>query len=169
MFRFARRVLLFLSAATLSEQFTQLGAYGVTPNKVITALLLGICILKPFLEPRRMPHSSKNLWMIALGVAGVTSLSMSFLMGFPADVLALRGTTLYAIIVYYFVLIYAVEDRRDLGILFWGIVLGTAAIAITGTLGLGRVEEGSRWTRSGGLGGNPNLLAMNCAITNSRR
>lgn len=165
MFVLLRRLLLFLSAATLSEQYSSVfGLPTLTTNKVVTALLLGLCMVKPLVEPGRVPRHPKNVWLIVFAAAGVPSFVMSGLLGAPPGLVFFRAITFYSLILYYFILIYAIEDRRDLSVFFWGLVLGTALVGASGALGLGRVDESVRWSRAGGFGGNPNLLAISCVI-----
>jgi O-antigen ligase len=68
-----------------------------------------------------------------------------------------------AVILFYFVLVYVVSEHRDLNVLFWGLVLGAAIASVSGFLGVGEIEEFSTYERTGGLGGDPNLLGYAAA------
>jgi O-antigen ligase len=161
MFKTIARVLVFLSIFTLNEQYAQLfylGAFLFTPKKIFTAGLLALAALKAALRPRRMPRNGKNLAVLAFGLAGIPSLAMSYLMGTSMREVVIGATSFYAVILLYFLIVYMVEDARDLDVAIWAAVLGAALVGFSALTGIGAVQEGV-WTRAGGLGRNPNLAA----------
>jgi len=155
-----RRLLLFLSVFTLAEYsgVIQLGAFVATPNKLVTAMFLGVAAVGLVLESRRFPKIGKNWWMVAFYVSVLVSAVGSVVAGTPIRAMALGLVTITSVILFYFVIVWAIPQRRDLHVLLWALSLGAAFVCGSAILGFGRFVEGSTFTRASGFGGNPNRL-----------
>jgi len=161
MFKRLSRLMIFIAVFSLNDQYTRLfylGAFGFTPKKIATLVLLALASAKAVIQPHRMPRNAKNLCIAGFAGAAALSYAMSFLMGIPLRDCVIGATSLYAVILLYYLIVYMVADERDLEMVIWAAILGAAMVGFTALTGIGEVREGV-YTRSGGLGRNPNLAA----------
>jgi O-antigen ligase len=158
-----RRILLFLSVATLSESFLSFGLLSLTANKLITLALLILVLFEIATTSLKLPANPKNLWMLVFMGAVFPSVATSYIFGVPVPDLLGGLLTPAAVVLFYYLLCWCVRSRKDLDLVIWGVVIGVGLTALSGILGIGR-ETGSYYARVGGLGGNPNLMATNCVM-----
>lgn len=161
MFKLLSRLALFITVMTLNDQYSRLfylGSFVFTPKKIFTLVLLGLSGLKGAISPHRLARNPKNLCIALFALAGIPSYVMSYLMGVSIRDVVIPATGFYAVILLYFMIVYVVEDERDLEIVIWAAIVGAALVGFTALTGFGEVSEG-RYERAGGLGRNPNLAA----------
>jgi len=162
-----RRLLMFLSVATLAEYsgVLSLGPLGIwTPNKLVSALLLGVAAVGLVLEPRRYPSDSRNWWVFTFFTSVLVSSVGSLVAGLPAGAIGTGLMRVASVVSFYYVLVWVAPKDRDLELVLWAVALGTAFVCLTAMLGFGRVAtETASWDRSSGLGGNPNRLGYTTA------
>jgi O-antigen ligase len=165
MFVRIRRMFLFLSGLSLTQylQTFSIGPVVSTPNKAVTAILLVLAVLQLVVAPRPFPRNAKNYWVLAFAGSTLIAMVVTVTTGVSPLNLVRPGSQYAAVILFYFVLVYVVSERRDLNVLLWGLTLGTVITSVSGFLGLGEVEQFSTYERTGGLGGNPNLLGYAAA------
>lgn len=136
-----------------------------TPNKIATALMAAFAALQLTLDRRPGRPDPKRLWLIffaaVLGVGAIQSVAL----GVSLDSVRRALTTWYALLLFYFLLIYVVRERKDLDLLLTSLVVGCVMAVFSGWAGYGFSSTSARFgTRLGGEGGNPNLLAFNLLI-----
>jgi len=162
-----RRLILVLAGVTLPFEHYTISSVVVflTPNKLVTALLLVFVALQWALERRRPPHDPKRLWVLFFLVVLVISALQSILYGVSADSVRRDLTTWYSLALFYFMMIYTLKTRRDLDVLLGAFTVGAVAAAFSGWLGWGEIVETNKFgERLTGEGGGPNLLAFNLLI-----
>ena len=162
-----RRLILALVGLTLPFEYTRLIPTGtLTLNKLLTALLLVLVALQITAERRPLPRDPKRPWVAFFGVAVTVSAIQSVLAGVPVDTLSRVLTTVYGVLVFYFLMTYTVRRRDDLDLLIRWFAVGAVVTILSGWLGFGKqVEAGARTgARLAGEGGNPNLLAFNLLV-----
>jgi len=162
-----RRLVLVLVGVTLPFEHFAISSIVVflTPNKLVTALLLVFVALQWAVERRRPPHDPKRLWVLFFLVVLVISALQSILYGVSADPVRRDLTTWYSLALFYFVMIYTLKTRRDLDVLLGAFTVGAVAAVFSGWLGWGEVVETTKFgERLSGEGGGPNLLAFNLLI-----
>ncbi len=162
-----RRLIFVLAGVTLPYEHYTISSVVVflTPNKLVTALLLGFVALQWAVERRRPPHDPKRLWVLFFLVVLLISALQSILYGVPADDVRRVLTTWYSLALFYFMLVYTMRSRRDLDALLGAFTLGAVTAVFSGWLGWGAVTETTKFgERLTGEGGSPNLLAFNLLI-----
>ena len=166
-----RRFVLLLVGLTLPFEYTVLADVGIklTPNKLMTVLLVVAVVLQWFVDRRSMPRDVKRPWVVMFGVSILITGMQSIFGGVvPPDLVRRIMTTGFSLILFYFVLSYALKDRRDVDLLLRAFVVGAVLTILSGWLGLGAqagYEDPTQGGRLVGEGGNPNLLAFNLLIT----
>ncbi len=162
------KALLFMSVATLTESQlgVSLGPIQISMNKAATAGLLAWVGVLALLSPSGagIPKHTKNYWILFFGAALIPASVTSLMLGRPLPSLINGLIQPISLILFYFVLIYTIRKESDLRLVTWALVLGLGVAAFTSLVGIGRVNETSYYGRAGGLGGNPNLLAVNCVM-----
>ena len=162
-----RRLILVLAGVTLPFEYHTISSLIVfiTPNKLVTALLLVFVALQWAVERRRPPRDPKRLWVLFFLVVLVISALQSILYGVPIDDVRRVLTTWYSLALFYFMMIYTLKSRRDLDVLLGAFTVGAVAAVFSGWLGWGAVTETTKFgERLTGEGGSPNLLAFNLLI-----
>lgn len=161
-----RRVVLALVALTLPFEWAALPLPGIilTPNKVVTALLLLLAAAQWSLAGGRLPGRAKAIWVAFLGAAVVVSALQAFLLGIPASNLFYVLQTWFSLLLFYFVLVYVLDSRRELDLVLGALGVGAILVVISGLMGYGMVAESAEGERLAGEGGNPNQLAFNLLI-----
>jgi O-antigen ligase len=134
----------------------------LTPNKLLTAMLLGVVMLQFAQERRGLPRDPKRPWIVFFAVALGVSALQSILAGVPLDGVRRMLTTLYSLILFYFMLSYAMRTRDEMDLLMRWFAVGSVVTVLMGLLGSG-VEDG----RLAGEGSSPNLLAFNLLVATS--
>ena len=171
MLRTLRRILLFLTGASLALSWVQLfaiGGFSMSVNKLVTALLLILASLQIVVAPRRMPRNPKHAWVLAYAATVVIGLVMGALAGVPLSSAVVMTTTFAAVILFYFLLAYIIADRGDLDLLLWAFVLGTAFMSVSALLRVGPewYGESARWGAPAGCHRRP---AKDCGRTGRRK
>jgi O-antigen ligase len=162
-----RRAILVLAGVTLPFEYHTISTVVIflTPNKLVTGLLLGFVALQWALERRRPPHDPKRLWVLFFLVVLAISALQSVLYGVSANEVRRILTTYYSLALFYFMMIYTLRTRRDLDVLLVSFTVGAVAAVFSGWLGWGGVTETTKFgERLTGEGGSPNLLAFNLLI-----
>lgn len=162
-----RRLILILAGVTLPFEHFVLSSVIIylTPNKLLTALLLIFVAIQWAVERRRPPHDVKRLWVLFFAVVLAISALQSILYGIPADSVRRVLTTWYSLFLFYFMMVYTLKTRRDLDILLGSFTVGAVTAVFSGWLGWGVITESAKFgERLTGEGGNPNLLAFNLLI-----
>lgn len=171
MFSALRRLILFLVGLSLPMQgFTFLDTvnfgFGITPTKVVTAILLLVGVVQLALSGRRFPRDRKRWWVVGFltsyliaGVVGVLSGNSL------AEVLVATSTSV-SLVLYYFLIGYVVTSRADLLLLLWALLIGGAVTAAPAFLG---IEQGAGVDigyaeRYEGLAGQENILGFDMAV-----
>jgi O-antigen ligase len=166
MFNRFRKLVLFLVGVSIPIQGLALNVVGVhaTPFKILTAFLLVLAGLQFALRMGRRPRDSKNLWVVGFALSYVVGVVGSIVAGLPAGAVIRTGTTMTALLSFYFLLGYVIQSRDDLMLLLWALVLGgvvTVFPAAAGLEGSGGAEEGGRYA---GLSGQENLLGADMNV-----
>lgn len=160
----AIRVGIFLMGATMLldqlELFAITGAFPVSPNKVFTAILLGLAIMYWIVAGGRLPSSRKTKWLILFYVSLGISSGHAAIQGADFTWIALRWTTFIAMFVFYYLLLFVVTNRKHLDIFLFammvsGVIASLSALLLEGSGGYyGPV-------RRSGVGSNENQAAGN--------
>jgi O-antigen ligase len=162
-----QRLVLVLVGVTLPFEHFAISSTVVflTPNKLVTALLLVFVALQWAVERRRPPHDPKRLWVLFFLVVLVISALQSILYGVSPDPVRRDLTTWYSLALFYFMMIYTLRTRRDLDVLLGAFTVGAVAAVFSGWAGWGETVETTKFgERLSGEGGGPNLLAFNLLI-----
>lgn len=161
-----RRLVLAFVGLTLPFENTAISsiAIQVTPNKLVTALLLAVVMLQLAAERRDLPRDPKRLWVAFFGVALGVGALQSVLAGVAIDGVRRILTTAYSLLLFYFMLTYAMRRRDELDLLLRWFAVGSVAAVLSGWLGFGVQIEGVRGSRLAGEGSSPNLLAFNLIV-----
>jgi O-antigen ligase len=161
-----RRIVLVLVALTLPFEWASLALPGIvlTPSKVVTALLLVLVAVQWAIVGGRIPGRAKGAWIAFFGAAVLISALHAFLVGIPASNLIYVLQTWFFLLLFYFVLVYVLDSRRELDLVLAGLGAGAILVVVSGLLGYGLVTETAVGERLGGQGGNPNQLAFNLLI-----
>lgn len=172
MFRSFQRFTLFLVGFTLPIQGYSLleTSFGLTPSKLATAVLLILGVLQFGLSGRRPVPDAKRTWLLVFTLSYAISSLVGLAGGIPVSSLLIVGSTQLALILYYLLIGYVVQDRRDLSLLLWSLLLGGAVSAAPAILGIRtettgldtvRFDYGQRYA---GLAGQENLFGFDMAV-----
>ncbi len=161
-----RRLVLAFVGLTLPFEHTAVSSVIIqlTPNKLVTALLLGVVMLQLAVERRPLPRDPKRPWIAFFAVALAVSALQSLLADVGVDNVRRILTTAYSLIFFYFMMTYAMRRRDELDLLLRWFAVGSAAAVLSGWLGFGVQVEGVRGSRLAGEGSSPNLLAFNLLV-----
>jgi O-antigen ligase len=166
---FFRLVVLALVGGTLAFEYTavNVGGFAITPNKAISAILLGFVALQWATERRHPPRDEKSPWVLFFGIAVSISAVQSVFGGLPVAPVGRVLLTQYSLILFYFMINYTLATKKQLDLLLFAVVLSSAAAAISGWFGFGEQErvESMYGARLTGEGANPNLLAFNLLLS----
>ncbi len=164
MFDATRRILLLFVGFTIPMQSMgtfRVGGYPLGPNKIATGLLLILAVVAWGVTGRGVPWNRKHAWVIVFAVSVVAAgLSALLTEGLPASRVAILWSSYAAVLIFSFLLPYAVRAPRDLSLLLGGLVLG-AVTTIVG--GLGGAEDLAAG-RFAGTEVNPNNLAAGLVV-----
>jgi O-antigen ligase len=133
----------------------------ITPVKIVTALLLMLAAIQWAFEGRWIRSDRKNPWVLLFFFSYGVALLMTIAKGVSPRGLAWFMTTGLALFIYYFLIPYFIDRRRDLDVLLVSLGTGCLVAVVTGLMGIGDVEETDAGTRIGGLGGEVNLAGFN--------
>ena len=167
MFRSLQRALLFMVGFSLPLQgFSLLHyAFGLTPFKLATALLLVAAAMHFAVVRSRMPRDPKRGLIIVFGVSYGLACVMGIVQGSSLTEIAILASTQYSILLYYLLLGYVVRKRDDLVLVLWALLLGGAVTAAPAALGMQQGQEGLGYgERYGGLSGQANVLGFDMAV-----
>lgn len=167
MFRVFQRLTLFLVGFTLPIQgYTLLDfAFGLTPSKLATAVLLALGVLQFGLSGRRFPPDSKRVWLLVFTLSYAISSLVGLAGGIAVPAMLIAGSTQLALILYYLLIGYVVQSRRDLSLLLWALVIGGAVTAAPVLLGIQNSTAAFDYgERAKGLAGQENLLGFDMAV-----
>ena len=164
MFRSVLRVGIFLCGATLLldqlQAFEVISALPVGPNRVLTALLLGLALLNGLLFGGRIPSNRKTPWLILFYFSLAVSSVYAVVNEMNGVVMLLRWTRFISMFLFYFLLIYVINSRRDLDVflaslLVSGLIAAASAFFLEG--------EGGYYNpvRRSGIGAGQNQAAGN--------
>lgn len=160
-----RRLALALVGFTLPfEHTTLISVINLTPNKLVTLMLLAIVMLEFAAQRQPLPRDPKRRWVAFFGVALSVSALQSVLAGVDVDPVRRVLTTVYSLLLFYFMMSVAVRRLGDLDFLLGWFAVGAVVAVLSGWLGFGAQIEGVRGSRLAGEGSGPNLLAFNLLV-----
>lgn len=160
------RFVLALVGFTLPFEYTTIvPAISLTPNKLVTALLLGLAALQFAAGRYRLPRDPKRPWVVFFGIALTVGGIQSILAGVEAAPVRYVLTTVYSLLLFYLLVTFTVRQRESLDLVLRWFAVGSALAVLSGFLGFGAQVEGTRvGSRLAGEGSNPNLLAFNLLV-----
>lgn len=147
-----------LPLETMTEGLT-VGAFGYTPNKILTAMLLGLAICERLFSGYRMVSNPKTLWIAAFYVSLAIASIHAAVKGCPTIELLVPWTRYLSVLFFYFLLCLVVRTRGNLDVFMWGLV-GGGVIAAASAFFVEPAMHGDIERRSG-IGGNANQAAAN--------
>jgi len=160
----AIKVAIFLVGGTLLldqlEAFAFMDAFPISPNKAFTVVLLGLAAMNWIVAGGKIPGNRKSKWLIAFYFSLAVSSGHAAVQGVGFTWIMLRWTTLISMLLFYYLLLYVLRDRKTLDLfLFSMMVSGVIATASAFLL------EGSGGyygpVRRSGLGSGENQAAGN--------
>ena len=138
--------------------------YPMTPAKAVTAVLLVFVLLRLVIQRNRLILDRKAVAVLAFGASVAASATVAFFADIPLPNLIRVSTTWFLLLIFYFLLVHAIEDEGELDVFLMSVVAGAIFVTITGFLGLGFQTYSAEGGRIGGEGGNPNTLAFNLVL-----
>jgi O-antigen ligase len=160
-----RLLLLFLAGLALPQEYVNLevgGMAGVlTLNKVASGLLLLYVIIHWMSRGTRLPSSPKHSWLLVFFLSVFVSTFAAGVRGVEIRPLVGVAITWVSLFLFYFVIAYATTSVREMDVLYKGLAVGSMIVVLSTFVGVGRVFESRFGERTGGAGGNPNMLAFN--------
>jgi len=162
-----RNFILFLVGFSIpiGAESVSLGPFRATPFKFVTAALLVLAGLQIAQRAGERVRDTKYLWVFAFGVSWGAAMAMSIIAGLPASQILRAGSTLAALVAYYFLLTFIVRSREDVVLLLWALALGGAVTALPAALGLqsagAEMAYGERFT---GLSGQENRFGADMTV-----
>lgn len=164
MFRFALRVGIFLCGATLLldqlQAFEVIDALPIGPNKVLTALLLGLALLNGLLFGGRIPSNRKTPWLLLFYFSLAVSSVYAVMNGTNGVDMLIRWTTFISMFLFYFLLIYVINSRRDLDVFLASLIVSGLIATVSAFLLEGKGGYYNPVRRSG-IGAGENQAAGN--------
>lgn len=164
MFRPLVRLLLFLAGATLLldtlESFEVGESFIISPNKAITAILLVVAVFYGLTSGVRFPRNSKSWWLLGFYLSLMVSSIYAWSQGTSAVGLALLWTTYIAMFVFYHLLCFVLQNRKDLDLLLLSLVVSGLIAAVSSLVLEGTGGVWSPYRRSG-VGAGSNQAAGN--------
>jgi O-antigen ligase len=160
------RIAMALVGFTLPFEYTTIiPVVSLTPNKLVTALLLALAALQFAAGRYRLPRDPKRPWVLFFGVALTVGGIQSVLAGVEAAPVRYVLATVYSLLLFYLLMTFAVRQRQNLDLVLRWFAVGSALAVLSGWVGYGAQVEGARiGTRLAGEGSNPNLLAFNLLV-----
>lgn len=158
-----RQILLFAVGFSLplaGFSLFNIGPFGMTPFKLITAGLFVLAAIELTLAGRRRVRDRATVWVLFFAVAVAVSVFQGFVRGVPPGKLTAEATTYVSIVLFYFLVSFVIAETPSLKILLWGLVIGGATTALPAVLGFQQAGTGGRFT---GLSGQENLLGADMA------
>jgi O-antigen ligase len=166
-FRAFRQITLFLVGFTLPIQGYSLldFAFGLTPSKLATAVLLMLAVVQFGLSGRWPPPDGKRVWLLVFTLSYGISSVVGLLGGVNVAELLIAGSTQLALILYYLLIGYVVQNRRELALVLWALVIGGAVTSAPALLGIQTSTAAFEYgRRASGLAGQENLLGFDMAV-----
>lgn len=169
MYRLLQRVVLFavgLSIPMAGITVGSLGAFGISPSKIATALLFVLVAVKFVLSgDRRMPRGAGKAAVLVFTAALLLSAGNSLARGLSVEATLTALSRFIGLAVFYFMLLYVVRTRDELTFLLWSIAIGGALTSFPALIqmrqgGFALTEE----ERALGLAGQPNTLGYELNI-----
>jgi O-antigen ligase len=166
MFAAFQRVSLFLVGVTIPIQgYSFLDfAFGMTPFKLATALLLVVGTIKFASTGRRPGRDRKTPWMLVFLASYLISCATGFLGGIAITDILIVASTYVSLVLYYFLIGYVATSQRDVRLLLWALLIGGAITAAPAFLGFQRGADIGYGERFTGLAGQANLLGFDMAV-----
>lgn len=160
----AQHLLLFLVGATMPIEGTgtfHVAGYPVGPAKATTAVLLIYIVISWLFTGQRLPWNGKHLWIALFAfMIGIGNI-LGGLKGQAISAVFVLWTSYLAVFLFYFLVPWTVQKRRDLEVLMSGLVAGVILSVGIGVLRPGSFTRGGRFT---GTAENPNDLAFSLAV-----
>jgi O-antigen ligase len=158
------RITLFLVGATMLvgmlEAYDTEASFRVSPNKLLTAVLLALALLQALFFGFKVPRNSKSVWIIAFYLSLALSSFYAVTQGSSLGFLLLRWTTYLSMFIFYFLTCHVIQTRRDFDLFCTALIVSGIIVAISSYLSEG---TGGYWNpiRKRGVGFGQNEGAGN--------
>jgi len=167
MFKRFRKLSLFVVGVSVPIQGFAFGAGGLsaTPFKLATGVLLVLAALQYAAHSGGRHRDRKTTWMIAFLVSFTVATIMALVAGLPPGPVLRSGTTMIALVSFYFLLGYVVETGQDVRLLLWALVIGGVVTVLPAAVGIQQSNSVTQFgKRFAGLSGQENLLGADMNV-----
>jgi O-antigen ligase len=168
MFQALQRAVLFAVGFSLPLQGLHLRFLGLsmTATKLVALVLLLLGGLQIASGVGRRPADRRTLWLAFFLFSYALSSIVGLVRGIPWAGLIAESSSLFALVLYYFLLTYVVRTRDDLVLLLWAVLLGGAMTALPAVLGqeTGNALEAEGSARFKGLSGQANIFGRDMVV-----